>query len=98
MPATAIPATHERNERSMDTIYDWVTVVIFGALAILFLQRSMGPGRSADRTIYYLPPALGCAGANYLGNNDLKWAAIALTIAVVGYILFVLKPFDRAES
>jgi len=82
----------------MDTIYDWVTVVIFGALAILFLQRSMGPGRSADRTIYYLPPALGCAGANYLGNNDLKWAAIALTIAVVGYILFVLKPFDRAES
>jgi hypothetical protein len=82
----------------METIYDWVTVVIFGALAILFLHRSAGPSRPADRTIYYLPPAAGCAGANYLGNNDQKWAAIALTIAVVGYILFVLKPFDRFES
>ena len=81
----------------METIYDWVTVVIFGALAILFLHRSMGPDRPRDRTIYYVPPAVGCAGANYLGNNDQKWAAIALTIAVVGYILFILKPFDHVE-
>jgi hypothetical protein len=41
--------------------------------------------------------AAGCAAANYLGNNDQKWAAITLTIAVVGYILFILKPFDRVE-
>jgi hypothetical protein len=81
----------------MSTIYDWVSVAIFGALAILFLHRSTGPGRSGDRTIYYLPPAAGCAGANYLGNNDQKWIAIAITIAVVGYILFVLKPFDKIE-
>jgi len=97
MPATALPANRERNERGMDTIYDWVTVGMFGFLAILFLHRSVGPRRPADRTIYYLPPALGCAGANYLGNHDQKWPAIALTIAVVGYVLFVLKPFDRAE-
>ena len=81
----------------MNTIYDWVSVAIYGALALLFLQRSAGPQRSGDRTVYYLPPAAGCAGANYLGNNDQKWIAIALTIAVVGYILFVLKPFDRIE-
>jgi len=81
----------------MDTIYDWVTVAIFGALAILFLHRSAGPHRPGDRSIYYLPPAAGCAAANYLGNNDQRWAAIALTIAVVGYILFILKPFDAIE-
>jgi hypothetical protein len=81
----------------MNTIYDWVTIAIFGALAILFLHRSAGPERSNDRVIYYLPPAAGCAGANYLGNNDQKWIAIALTVAVVGYIIFVLKPFDAME-
>lgn len=78
----------------MNTIYDWVSVAIFGVLAILFLHRSAGPQRPGDRTIYYLPPAAGCAGANYLGNNDQKSMAIALTVAVVGYVLFVLKPFD----
>ena len=82
----------------MSTIYDWVTVVIFGALAILFLHRSTGPSRPSDRTIYYLCLRRGPqAAANYLGNNDQKWSAIALTIAVVGYILFILKPFDRVE-
>lgn len=81
----------------MNTIYDWVTVAIFGALAILFLHRSVGPQRAGDRPAYYLPPAAGCAAANYLGNNDQKWNAIALTVAVVGYILFVLKPFDGIE-
>jgi hypothetical protein len=34
--------------------------------------------------------------ADYLGNNDQRVAAIALTIAVVGYILLVMKPFDKA--
>jgi hypothetical protein len=33
--------------------------------------------------------------ANYLGNEGYRIAAIALSIAVVGYILFVLKPFER---
>ena len=30
------------------------------------------------------------------GTLDQRLAAIALTIAVVGYILFVMKPFDKA--
>jgi hypothetical protein len=80
----------------MKSIYDWVTMIIFGGLVVLFLQRSMAPTHPADRTYHYLPPALGCALANYLGNSDQRVAAIALVIAVVGYILFFLKPFDKA--
>ena len=80
----------------MNSVYDWITMIIFGGLVILFLQRSVGPAHPTDRIYHYLPPALGCAIANYLGNHDQKLAAIALTIAVVGYILFVMKPFDKA--
>lgn len=80
----------------MSTIFDWVTMAIFGALVVLFLQRSTGPARASDTIYHYLPPALGCAVANYLGNHDQRIAAIALIIAVVGYILFILKPFERS--
>ena len=80
----------------MDTVYDWITMIIFAGLVILFLQRSVGPAHPTDKIYHYLPPALGCAAANYLGNHGQRWAAIALTIAVVGYILFVIKPFDRS--
>jgi hypothetical protein len=80
----------------MSTIFDWVTMAIFGGMVVLFLQRSMGPSRASDTIFHYFPPALGCAIANYLGNHDQRIAAIALIIAVVGYILFALKPFERS--
>ena len=79
----------------MQTIFDWVTMAIFGGLVVLFLQRSAGPEDDRDKMWHYLPPALGCAAANYLGNNDQRTIAIALTLAVVGYILFILQPFGR---
>jgi hypothetical protein len=79
----------------MQTIFDWVTMVIFGGLVVLFLQRSAGPEDPRDKMWHYLPPALGCAVANYLGNNDQRAIAIAITVAVVGYILFVLQPLGR---
>ncbi len=80
----------------MNSIFDWITMLIFGGLVVLFLQRSVGPEQPNDRIYHYLPPALGCAVADYLGNNDQRIAAIALTIAVVGYILLFMKPFDKA--
>jgi len=80
----------------MNSIFDWITMLIFGGLVVLFLQRSVGPEHPNDRIYHYLPPALGCAIADYLGNNDQRIAAIALTIAVVGYILLFMKPFDKA--
>jgi hypothetical protein len=84
------------DEDIMNSIYDWITMLIFGGLVVLFLQRSVGPARPSDRIYHYLPPALGCAIADYLGNNDQRVAAITLIIAVVGYILFVMKPFDKS--
>jgi hypothetical protein len=79
----------------VQTIYDWVTVAIFAGLVVLFLQRSMAPPESQDRMVNYLPPAAGCAIANYIGNAGQALGAAALTFAVLVYIYLVLRPFDR---
>jgi hypothetical protein len=81
----------------MQTFFDWVTMAIFGGMVVLFLQRSVGPQSPQDKIYYYIPPALGCAIANYLGNNDQKTVAIVIVVAIVGYILFILKPFGSAR-
>jgi apolipoprotein N-acyltransferase len=79
----------------LSTIYDLITVALFAGLVILFLQRSTEPETPNDRIIYYLPPAVGCALANWLGNNHQDiWAVIAL-VAVVIYSYMVLKPFQK---
>ena len=79
----------------MSTIFDWVTMAIFGGLVVLFLQRSTGGAENQDPIYHYLPPAIGCAVANYLGNHEQETAAIAIVIAIVGYIIFVMKPFQH---
>lgn len=77
----------------METIYDWVAVAIFAALVILFLQRSTSTEPAQDTIWHYLPPSIGCAGANYLGNDGQDIVAIALIAGVVAYTILVLKPF-----
>jgi hypothetical protein len=77
----------------LDTVYDWVTVGIFACLIVLFLQRSSQP-EPQDKLYQYLPPAIGCAITNYLGNEGYVIAAVATIGAAVGYVLLVLKPFD----
>jgi hypothetical protein len=79
----------------MQTVYDWVTVAIFAGLAVLYLQRSMAPPEVQDRIVSYLPPAVGCAVANYVGNQGQPLLASGLTFAILVYIYFVLKPFSR---
>ena len=81
----------------METVYDWVTVAVFGALAVLFLQRS-SQERPSDKITHYIPPAIGCAVSNYLGNEGFTLPAVALLVAVMAYIQFVLKPFDRSNE
>jgi len=71
-----------------------VTVALFAGLAILFLQRSSSP-EPKDRIIHYLPPALGCAVANWLGNSGQDLLAIVVLGAAVIYTLYVLKPFNQ---
>ena len=79
----------------MKTIYDLITIIIFAGLVVLFLQRSMEPETPQDRMYHYLPPSLGCAVANYLGNHGQDWVAVAIIVAVIIYIFLVLKPFDK---
>jgi hypothetical protein len=79
----------------LSTIYDLITVALFAGLVILFLQRSTEPETPKDRIIYYLPPAVGCAAANWLGNNHQDAWAIAALIGVIIYSFLVLKPFQK---
>lgn len=81
----------------METVYDWVTVAVFAGLAVLFLQRS-SEDRPRDKMIHYLPPAAGCAISNYLGNEGYMLPAIALVVAAMAYIYFILRPFDRPSE
>ncbi len=74
----------------MQTPYDWITMAIFVGLIILFLQRSTD-AEPIDTIWHYLPPSVGCALANYLGNEGYGVAAFAVLIAVGAYIIFVLK-------
>jgi hypothetical protein len=85
------------------TIYDLLTMAIFAGLVVLFLQRSTA-AEPRDHMYQYAPPAIGCAVANYVGNqavergdNMLAAVAVVLILAVVGYILYVLKPFNQAH-
>lgn len=75
----------------MQTIYDWLTVMAFAALIVLFLQRSAAPD-PPDQLWQYLPPAVGCAVANYVGNAGSGAVAILILLGCAGYVFFVLKP------
>lgn len=78
----------------METIYDWITVAMFAALIVLFLQRSTAEV-PRDTMLSYLPPALACALGNYLGNEGYHLPAILVIAAVPLYVWFVLKPLEK---
>lgn len=75
----------------METPFDWVTVAVFAGLVVLLLQRSSldEPG---DKLWHYLPPAVGCATVNSLGNAGQTLIAVIGLVAVLAYIIIVLKP------
>ena len=78
----------------MKTVFDWITVALFAGLIVLFLQRSTSEVQ-VDRIIDYLPPALGCALANYLGNNGHPVLAVLVILTIPVYVWMVLKPQRR---
>jgi len=87
----------------METPYDWITVIVFAGLIVLFLQRSQGVAR--DHLWQYLVAAIGCAATNYLGNEAIKLtqpgyhiAAIALGLATLAFIWIVLHPFGETKD
>jgi hypothetical protein len=86
----------------METAYDWLTILVFAGLIVLFLQRSQGEPK--DYLWQYLLASVGCAATNYLGNEAIKLedssyhlAAVALGVATLAFIWFALKPFDRED-
>jgi hypothetical protein len=78
----------------MSTVYDWVALVIFAGLIVLFLQRSSGEWAEKDASLlHYLAAGVGCAAANYLGNHGRDVAAIAILVATIGFIIYFMNPF-----
>lgn len=75
----------------MNTIFDWITIGLFGFLVILYLQRSTRD-EPVDRVWHYVPPAVGCALANYFGNHGETYLAVGLMVAVAAYVYHFLKP------
>ena len=83
----------------MSTVYDWVSLGIFAGLVVLFLQRSTGESAEKDASLlYYLGAGVGCAAANYFGNEKQHVIAIALIVATVGFIIYFLKPFPTKPA
>lgn len=94
----------------METPYDWITMAIFAGLILIFLQRSTSEGEPRDSIWHYAPPAIGCAVANYIGND--KHGTIAdtlgsaghhavaalLIVAVLAYIYYVLQPLRHQRK
>ena len=79
----------------MRTVYDLVTMIIFAGVVILCLQRSAASD-SRDQMHQYLPPCIGCASANYAGNHGQDGLAWVLILALLSYVLYVLKPFNQS--
>jgi hypothetical protein len=86
----------------METIYDWLTVLVFAGLIVLFLQRSQGAPR--DHLWQYLLASVGCAVTNYLGNEAIKaedtlWhlGAAATGMATLAFIWLTLRPFEHED-
>lgn len=75
----------------METPFDWITLTIFSGLIVLFIDRST-KNHYDDHLWQYLVAAVGCAVANYLGNEGQPVAGAAMVVVVIGYILWVLKP------
>jgi hypothetical protein len=74
----------------MKTVYDWITVLIFAALVTRFLQQSAKPENDQESPWHYLVASIGCAGANWLGNNGWQLAAAVCVIATVAYMVHFL--------
>ena len=51
-----------------------------------------------DTIWQYLPPAVGCAVSNYLGNEGYMIPAVIVIVAVMAYIYHFLKPFAAPDE
>jgi hypothetical protein len=73
----------------METVWDWLTVFAFAGLVTLMLQRS-SEENPKDKLWQYGPAALGCAVANYVGNEGSDFLAGLILAGVAIYVFVVL--------
>ena len=79
------------NEGDVDTVFDWLTMLTFVGLAVLYLQRSAAE-EPRDKIWHYVPPAVVCAAANQAGNAGYTVVAVLGVVAVLAWIYYVLNP------
>lgn len=82
----------------METVWDWITVFIFAGLATLLIHRSQQEV-PPDKLWHYAPPSVGCAVANYVGNEGYDVVAALIVVAILWYVHKVLKvdPFPKGR-
>jgi len=78
----------------METVYDWLTIAVFGFLVVLFLHRSVDVENPKDHLWQYLLAGVGCAIANWLGNERLDLLAVGTLLATLVFIHYTLQPFS----
>ena len=71
--------------------------MIFAGLVTQFLRQSAKPEPTDDPMLHYLVPSIGCAVANWLGNEGHHLAALAMLAAALAYIARFLHPW-RSRS
>ena len=79
----------------MKTIYDLISVALFALLAILYLQRSASEEPDQIPLWRYAVAAMGCASADYLGNNGYPVGSTIIFVITIGFSLIMLKPFEK---
>jgi ABC-type Mn2+/Zn2+ transport system permease subunit len=78
----------------VETPYDWITVGIFAGLIVLFMQRSTSESNDVDDPLWmYLAAGVGCALANYVGNEGQHLLAILAIVGTLAFVFHYLKPF-----
>ena len=77
----------------MQTVYDWLTLIIFSGLVVLFLERSVKGVRDDPMWMYLLAGGL-CAVANYLGNNGQQIGAVLIILVNISFIAWYLNPLN----
>jgi hypothetical protein len=73
----------------MNTVSDWVTIIIFAGLVTDFLQQSADENARETPLWQYLVAAAGCALANWLGNSGQAIASVAVIAVTLGFIIYV---------
>ncbi len=82
----------------MKTVFDLVSLIMFAGLAILYLQRSASPQPDSIALWKYAVAAIGCATADYLGDQGHAVMSVVVFAALIVFALLMLRPMRRRPS